>query len=465
MTLYDSVKKTKLPFEPLQEGKVSLYVCGPTVYDDAHLGHAKSALVFDLLRRVLEAEGYEVTFARNITDIDDKIINKARDLGISTNEIAERYTAAYHRDMASIGVRQPTLEPKATESIEPMCEMIQNLINKKHAYVISNGDIYFDTSSDKNYLSLSNRQSNENISRVERVSEKRSEADFALWKAVHDEGVAFDSPFGRGRPGWHLECSAMIERFVSPHVGDYAIDIHGGGADLLFPHHENEAAQTRCATNHELAKYWIHNGFVTIDGEKMSKSLGNSFFLKDALKAYDGEVLRFYLLSTHYRGDFNFNEEDLIASKRRLDRLYRLKKRLFGLTAEMIDTEFKRNLLQALGDDLNVSRAYALIDELISSANEALDQNPKDKTYRQILLSALQNIETILGFGGQNPFEYFQFGLDEATKTKIDTLITQRTEAKKAKDFAASDAIRDELTAMGIAIMDTANGTFWEIRD
>lgn len=465
MTLYDSVKKTKLPFEPLQEGKVSLYVCGPTVYDDAHLGHAKSALVFDLLRRVLEAEGYDVLFARNITDIDDKIINKARDLGISTTEIAERYTAAYTRDMASIGVRKPTLEPKATESIDAMSEMIQKLLDKKHAYVISNGDIYFDTSSDKNYLSLSNRQSSENISRVERVSEKRHDADFALWKAVHDEGVAFNSPFGRGRPGWHLECSAMIEHFVSPHVGEYAIDIHGGGADLLFPHHENEAAQTRCATNHELAKYWIHNGFVTIDGEKMSKSLGNSFFLKDALKAYDGEVLRFYLLSTHYRGDFNFNEEDLIASKRRLDRLYRLKKRLFGLCAEMIDTEFKRNLLEALGDDLNVSRAYALIDELISSANESLDQNPKDKSYRQILLSALQSIETILGFGGQNPFEYFQFGLDEATKTKIDALIAQRTEAKKAKDFAVSDAIRDELTAMGIAIMDTANGTFWEIRD
>lgn len=465
MTLYDSVKKTKLPFEPLQEGKVSLYVCGPTVYDDAHLGHAKSALVFDLLRRVLEAEGYDVLFARNITDIDDKIINKARELGISTNEIAQRYTSAYHRDMEAIGVQKPTLEPKATESIEPMCEMIQNLIDKKYAYRISNGDIYFDTSSDKNYLSLSNRQSSENVSRVERVSEKRHDADFALWKAVHDEGVAFDSPFGRGRPGWHLECSAMIERFVSPHVGEYAIDIHGGGADLLFPHHENEAAQTRCATNHELAKYWMHNGFVTIDGEKMSKSLGNSFFLKDALKAYDGEVLRFYLLSTHYRGDFNFNEEDLIASKRRLDRLYRLKKRLFGLSVEMIDTEFKRNLLEALGDDLNVSRAYALIDELISQANEALDTNPKDKGYRQILLSALQSIETILGFGGQNPFEYFQFGLEEATKTKIDALITQRTKAKKAKDFATSDAIRDELTAMGIAIMDTVNGTFWEIRD
>lgn len=465
MTIYDSVKKTKLPFEPLREGKVSLYVCGPTVYDDAHLGHAKSALVFDLLRRVLEAEGNEVFFARNITDIDDKIINKAQELGISTAEIAERYTAAYHRDMEAIGVQKPTLEPKATESIDAMAEMIQKLLDKNHAYIISNGDIYFDTQSDKNYLSLSNRQSMENLSRVEKVSEKKNEADFALWKAVHDEGVAFDSPFGRGRPGWHLECSAMIERYVRQGEGEYAIDIHGGGADLLFPHHENEAAQTRCATNHELAKYWMHNGFVTIAGEKMSKSLGNSFFLKDALKAYDGEVLRFYLLSTHYRGDFNFNEEDLIASKRRLDRLYRLKKRLFGLTAEYIDTEFKKNLLEALGDDLNVSKAYALIDELIAQANEALDTNPKDKTYRQILLSALATIEAVLGFGDQSPFEYFQFGLDDTTKAKINELITKRTEAKKAKDFAASDAIRDELTALGVSIMDTANGTFWEIRD
>ncbi|HLD22986.1 MAG TPA: cysteine--tRNA ligase [Sulfuricurvum sp.] len=465
MILYDSVQKTKLLFEPLIEGKVSLYVCGPTVYDDAHLGHAKSALVFDLLCRVLEAEGYEVLFARNITDIDDKIINKARELGVTTSEIAERYTSAYHRDMAAIGVKKPTLEPKATESIDAMCEMIQRLLDNKHAYAISNGDIYFDTQSDKNYLSLSNRQSNENVSRVERVSEKRNEADFALWKAVQDEGVAFDSPFGRGRPGWHLECSAMIERYVRQGEGKYAIDIHGGGADLLFPHHENEAAQTRCATNHELAKYWIHNGFVTIDGEKMSKSLGNSFFLKDALKAYDGEVLRFYLLSTHYRGDFNFNEEDLIASKKRLDKLYRLKKRLFGLTAESIDTEFKTSLLNVLGDDLNVSQAYALIDELIAQANEALDTNPKDKLYRQILLSALATVETVLGFGGQNPYQYFQFGLDEATKAKIDDLIARRSEAKKAKDFAASDAIRDELTALGVSIMDTSEGTFWESRD
>jgi cysteinyl-tRNA synthetase len=243
----------------------------------------------------------------------------------------------------------------------------------------------------------------------------------------------------------------------------YAIDIHGGGADLLFPHHENEAAQTRCATDHALAKYWIHNGFINVDGEKMSKSLGNSFFLKDALKAYNGEVLRFYLLSTHYRGDFNFNEEDLIASKKRLDRLYRLKKRVFGLTAEVIDTDFKTALLDVLNDDMNVSKAYALIDELISFANDALDANPKDKIFRQILLSSLAFIETVLGFGEQNPYEYFQFGIDDATKAKIDGLISKRSEAKALKDFPTSDAIRNELTSMNVSIMDTVNGTFWEI--
>ncbi|MDD5212151.1 MAG: cysteine--tRNA ligase [Sulfuricurvum sp.] len=463
MFLYDSVQKTKCKFESLIEGKVSLYVCGPTVYDDAHLGHAKSALVFDLLTRILEADGYDVLFARNITDIDDKIINKARELGVSTADIAQRYTQAYHRDMAAIGVRPPTLEPKATESIAAMVEMIQKLLTNKHAYTISNGDIYFDTASDKGYLSLSNRQSQENISRVDKVSEKRNEADFALWKAVHDESVSFESPFGSGRPGWHLECSAMIEQHLVTKDLPYAIDIHGGGADLLFPHHENEAAQTRCATNHALAKYWIHNGFINVDGEKMSKSLGNSFFLKDALKAYNGETLRFYLLSTHYRGDFNFNEEDLIASKKRLDRLYRLKKRIFGLTTNVIDTEFKTALLDVLNDDMNVSKAYALIDELIASANDSLDANAKDKLYRQKLISSLAIIESVLGFGGQNPYEYFQFGLGDVTKAKIDSLIAKRSEAKALKDFAASDAIRDELTAMKVSIMDTANGTFWEI--
>jgi cysteinyl-tRNA synthetase len=463
MHIYDSVAKTKRAFEPLIPGKVSLYVCGPTVYDDAHLGHAKSALVFDLLRRVLEAEGYDVTYARNITDIDDKIINKSKEAGIPIAELTDTYTEAYHRDMAALGVQRPTLEPKATESLEAMSDLIAKLIDKGHAYRTAEGDVYFDTQSDGGYLGLSHRHQDEadTQQRVESSEHKRHPADFALWKAVHDDSVAFDSPFGKGRPGWHTECSAMIEKHLDTDR-EYAIDIHGGGADLLFPHHENEAAQTRCATGHELARYWMHNGFVTIGGEKMSKSLGNSFFIKDALKAYPGEVLRFFLLGTHYRSDFNFNEEDLLASKKRLDRLYRLKKRLFGMKVVEEKTPFQSALLEALGDDLNISKALALLDEMIAEANEGLDAAPKDKGLKRRILADLAYVETLLGFGTMNPYEYFQHGIDTETKQKIEALIEARNDAKKEKDFARSDALRDEIAALGVQLMDTPQGTFWE---
>jgi len=466
MYIYNSVSKTKEKFEPLIAGKVSLYVCGPTVYDDAHLGHAKSALVFDMLRRVLEANGYDVTFARNITDIDDMIIKKATENGLDIATLTEEYTAAYHRDMDALGVRRPDIEPKATESLEAMNELIQSLIDKGHAYQISNGDVYFDTQSDKNYLSISHRRQEEDdtMSRVESSNEKRHPADFALWKSVSDDSITFDSPFGPGRPGWHTECSAMIEKHLSTGK-EYSIDIHGGGADLLFPHHENEAAQTRCSSDHELAKYWMHNGFVNINGEKMSKSLGNSFFIKDALGIYQGEVLRFYLLSTHYRSNFNFNEEDLLASKKRLDKLYRLKKRLFGLKNSGESTKFQTKLLEVLSDDMNISEALALLDAMISEANEALDANAKDKVTKRVSVANLAYVETVLGFGTMNPFEYFQFGFDEESKTKINTLIIQRSEAKKEKDFERSDAIRDEILSFNVAIMDTAEGTFWERLD
>jgi cysteinyl-tRNA synthetase len=467
MVIYDSVAKTKREFTPQRGNEVSLYVCGPTVYDDAHLGHAKSALVFDLLWRVLHVNGYQVTYARNITDIDDKIINKAKESGVSITDITDTYTKAYHDDMAALGITRPNIEPRATDSLEAMYEMIAKLIKKNHAYQTASGDVYFDTKSDSKYLSISHQhqddQSRQN--RVESCSFKRNASDFALWKSVaDDDAVAFDSPFGRGRPGWHLECSAMIEKHLAGE-GEFAIDIHGGGADLLFPHHENEAAQTRCSSNHELAAYWMHNGFVNINGEKMSKSLGNSFFIKDALKVYDGEVLRFYLLATHYRANFNFNEEDLLASKKRLDKLYRLKKRLFGLKATELNTPFQSELLEALNDDLNVSLALARIDAMISYVNEKLDANAKDKVTKREAMANLALIEKVLGFGVQNPFEYFQQGVDEATKEKINQLITARTTAKKAKDFATSDALRDEILALGVSIMDTAEGTFWEKSD
>jgi len=462
--IFDSVQKTKLEFKPQVEGKATLYVCGPTVYDDAHLGHAKSALVFDLLSRILKANGYDVTYARNITDIDDKIINKAKEQNKDIKEITDFYTEAFHKEMEEIGVKRPDLEPKATESLDAMYDLIQKLIDKGHAYATTDGDVYFDTSSDSEYLSLSKRvqEDDDRSARVQSSDQKKNPADFALWKNVKDSSVTFESPFGKGRPGWHLECSAMIEKHLAHNDTQAAVDIHGGGADLLFPHHENEAAQTRCATNHKLANYWMHNGFVNIDGEKMSKSLGNSFFLKDALKEYDGEVLRFYLLSTHYRSNFNFNEEDLMSSKKRLDKIYRLKKRLFGLAGNDHETEFKTKLLEVLSDDLNISSALALIDEMITQANETLDTAGKHKQLKKDTLSNLAYIEEVLGFGVKNPYEYFQFGVDSDTKEKIDQLIKQRDEAKKAKDFETSDKLRDEILNFCVNIMDTPQGTFWE---
>ena len=464
MLIFDSVQKEKREFTPLQEGKATLYVCGPTVYDDAHLGHAKSALVFDLLTRVLKANGYDVTYARNITDIDDKIIKKAQTQNKDIKEITDFYTDAFHTEMEAIGVSRPDIEPKATESLEAMYTMIQKLIDKGHAYATSEGDVYFDTASDSRYLSLSKRHQEDDArqERVESSSLKKNPADFALWKSVKDGSITFESPFGSGRPGWHLECSAMIEKHLAKPDMPYAVDIHGGGADLLFPHHENEAAQTRCSANHALANYWMHNGFVNINGEKMSKSLGNSFFLKDALKEYDGELLRFYLLSTHYRSNFNFNTEDLATAKKRLDKIYRLKKRLFGLASSEIETEFQIKLLEALSDDMNVSTALALIDDMISSANETLDTAGKHKVLKRETLANLSYIETLLGFGVKNPYEYFQFGIDEATKAKLSELIAKRDEAKKEKNFELSDTLRDEILAFGVNLMDTPQGTFWE---
>lgn len=464
MHIYDSVKKQKRPFEPIHQGKASIYVCGPTVYDDAHLGHARSSLAFDLLSRTLKAHGYLVTMGKNFTDIDDKIIKKVEATGQSMEDITSFYIERYLQEMAALGIQRADIEPKATESLEAIEAMIQKLIDKDIAYVISTGDVYFDTSKDKHYGNISHRVADDedSQSRVEHTSEKRNPKDFALWKACKGaDDICFDTAFSRGRPGWHIECSAMIEKHFT---GDenYSIDIHGGGADLLFPHHENEAAQSRCTTGHELAKYWMHNGFVQIDGEKMSKSLGNSFFLKDALELYDGEVLRYYLNAVHYRNDFNFSEEELQLNKKRLDKLYRLKKRVSPGKASLVNKNFKKVMLDAMGDDLNISTALAHIDELVAKTNDALDANPKDKALKKETLANIDFIDELLGFGGKEPFSYFQIGVDEALKIKIEALITQRIEAKKEKDFARSDAIRDEISVLGVNIMDTTNGTLWE---
>ncbi len=460
--IYDSVKKEKVEFVSIKENIAKIYVCGPTVYDDSHLGHARSAIAFDLLHRLLKSNGYEVIMTKNFTDIDDKIIKKMNETSRTLEDITSQYINAYKADMYALNILNNTIEPKATENLEIMKDMITNLISKDIAYKTSDS-VYFDTSKDALYGSISHKASDENSqARVEANHEKRNPSDFALWKFAKENDVSFEAPFGLGRPGWHIECSAMIEKHLAYKQTPYQIDIHGGGADLLFPHHENEAAQTRCSSNQQLAKYWMHNGFVNIDGEKMSKSLGNSFFLKDVLKSYSGEVIRFYLMSAHYRANFNFNEEDLTSSKKRLDKLYRIKKRVYGTEASTVNSKFKEDILNALNDDINTSKAFSLIDEMISNANDKLDLNPKDKNLKKELIANILFINDILGIAFNDAYEYFQFGIDEDSKNKIEALIEKRNEAKKLKDFATADAVRDELTALEISLMDTVNGTVWE---
>ncbi len=461
--LYDSVQKEKLPFVPQLENKATIYVCGPTVYDDAHLGHARSSIVFDLLHRVLKANDYDVTMAKNFTDVDDKIIRKIKESGKTLEEITTFYINSYKQDMEQLNILPNDLEPYATQNIDAMVSMINKLLDSNKAYKLNDG-IYLDTSKDTNYGSISHRASDENSqARVEVNNDKKDQKDFAMWKFFSPEEVGFDSNFGYGRPGWHIECSAMIDAHLSNHDLPYAIDIHGGGADLLFPHHENEASQTRCCTSQELSKYWMHNGFVNINGEKMSKSLGNSFFLNDALNQYDGEVIRFYMMTAHYRADFSFSEDDLKSSKKRLDKLYRLKKRLYGVQSHNKPNKgLTSALFEALNDDMNTSKALASIDEYISLSNDAFDKEPKNKNLKKEIIASIEFIDSILGVGSKDAYKYFQFGISLDEKENIEKLIQDRNDAKKEKNFDLSDKIRDELNKMGISLMDSASGTLWE---
>ncbi|MBT0612404.1 cysteine--tRNA ligase [Campylobacter hyointestinalis] len=457
MQIYDSVLKQKVEFKPIRENEANIYVCGPTVYDDAHLGHAKSSISFDLLRRTLKALGYKVKFVKNFTDIDDKILKKMSESGKSLEDITNYYINRYKADMSALNVLEPSISPKATTSLDDIILYISELVKNGSAYRLDDG-IYFDTSKDENYLSLSGRKDENLVARVESSDEKRDPKDFVLWK--FDEKW-YESPFGKGRPGWHSECVAMIQKHF---VGndEFEIDIHAGGADLLFPHHENEAAQCRCAKHKNLAKYWMHNGFVQVGNEKMSKSLGNSFFIKDALELVPGEALRFYLMSSHYRANFNYNIEDLKSSKKRLDKIYRLKKRLGKITASNVDDKFKNDLLKFMGDDLNISASLGIIDEMINLANQTLDNEPKNKAFKAVTAANLEFIKELLGIGYADEFEWFQWGVDGEEKERILSLIEQRNKAKKDKNFALADMIRAELANLNVSIMDTANGVVWE---
>lgn len=456
--LYNSLSKTK---EILEQDEVRIYVCGPTVYDDAHLGHARSAIVFDLLRRFLRFLGCKVVFAKNFTDIDDKIINRSKNENIEMNILTQKYIDRYISDMVAVGVDRADIEPRATEYISQMVELVELLLNNGFAYTISNQDIYFDTSKAPNYGYFASQNIDDTQNRVISTDEKRNPKDFVLWKA--DNSIfGYDTKIGRGRPGWHLECSAMIKSSLAYIDREYQIDIHCGGSDLAFPHHENEIAQSEMAYNQKLSKLWLHNGFVNINNQKMSKSLNNSFFLKDALKIFDGEILRFYLMSIHYRANFNFANDDIISSKKRLDRYYRLKKRVENSDITTPDDSFVENIKSAMSDDMNISMALSIIDNMVSVANEEIDKTPKDKILISKIHSNLEVIKDIFGILRYSSTEYFQLGVDDNTKQEITKAIESRLEAKKSKNYQLADEIRSRLLEIGISLMDTANGTVWE---
>ncbi|GMB96148.1 Cysteinyl-tRNA synthetase CysS [Helicobacter sp. NHP22-001] len=467
--LFDSHRKQKCPFKPLKAPDVLIYVCGPTVYDYSHLGHARSAITFDLLSRMLTLSGYRVHLVKNFTDIDDKIIAKALQKNTDIQTLTEFFIQAYLQDMQALGVQRAKLEPKASAHLDNIVQMVQGLLDQGFAYQTPNGDVYLDTSLDKAYGSLSGHSLElESVSRIEDNPEKKHPQDFTLWKAYKGKGdMGYPSALGKGRPGWHIECSAMIEASGAYTDTPYQIDIHGGGSDLFFPHHENEASQTRCAFAQELAQFWVHNGFVNISGEKMSKSLGNSFYIKDALRTYDGEVLRNYLLGVHYSAILNFSPEDLASQKKRLDKLYRLKKRALELAPapSVANATFTHALLESMQDDLNISKALSVLEEHLHLSNEKLDNtaNKVDKKHgASQILADLLFVESLLGLGGKEPSVYFQLGVDSALKEYINTQIALRQEAKKAKDFARADEIRQALSQRGIALMDTPKGTIWE---
>ncbi len=451
--LHDTRQGRKVPFEPLVEGEVTMYLCGPTVYNYAHIGNARPAVVFDLLARVLRRR-YKLKFARNFTDVDDKINAASIETGKPINEITERFMQIYNEDMAALGVLPPDVEPRATEHIAEMVEMIAVLVEKGFAYE-SSDHVLFDVEAHKGYGALSNRSLREMIAgaRVEVADYKRSAHDFVLWKPSTPELPGWESPWGRGRPGWHIECSAMAAK----HLGE-TIDIHAGGQDLIFPHHENELAQSSCAHDgKDFSRYWVHNGFLSIDHEKMSKSIGNVLLVHNLIEAIPGEVIRMALLSAHYRQPLDWSDETVESARRMLDRLYGAVRGIDVSDDARAAVEPLESVIAALEDDLNTPKAMAEFFGLAKKLNKETDEKQQ-----QQLAAEMYATGDLLGLLQTDPEEWFAGHVEgELSAAEINTLIEKRKAARAAKDFAAADAIRDELAAAGIQIEDGPDGTTW----
>ena len=452
LKIYNTLARAKQIFTPIVPGKVSMYVCGMTVYDYCHLGHARVMVVFDMVNRWLRCSGYAVTYVRNVTDIDDKIIARANENGETITELTSRFIDAMNEDAAKLGVWRPDREPHATDYIHEMTTMIGSLIEKQHAYAADNGDVYYAVSSFAGYGKLSGK-SLEDLRAGERVevdTHKRDPMDFVLWKAAKPGEPSWDSPWGPGRPGWHIECSAMGARHLGPHF-----DIHGGGQDLQFPHHENEIAQSEGAHGCTFVNYWMHNGFIRVDDEKMSKSLGNFFTIREVLEKYDAEVVRFFILRAHYRSPLNYSDHHLNDARQALTRLYTA---LRGLDLPQVEIDWQQpeaaRFKEALDDDFNTPEAFAVLFELANEVN-------RSGSLAQAGL--LRGLAGKLGLLQRNPDEFLKSGNDDGglTAEKVDALIAERLAARKDRNFAEADRIRDELAVQGIILEDTPQGTSW----
>lgn len=452
--IYNSLSRRKEPFQPIEPGKARMYVCGMTVYDYCHLGHARVMVVFDVIARHLRQSGYDLTYVRNITDIDDKIIKRAQENGEDYTALTERFIRAMHEDSAALGVLPPDQEPRATASMADIIRMIGTLIDRGHAYAAANGDVYYDVSSFAGYGQLSGEQPDalRAGARVDVDEAKDDPLDFVLWKAAKPGEPAWDSPWGPGRPGWHIECSAMSTRCLGEHF-----DIHGGGMDLKFPHHENEIAQSEGATGHKFVNYWIHNGFVQVDEEKMSKSLGNFFTVREVLARYRPEEVRFFILGSHYRSPLNYTEDNLNKARSALSRLYTA---LRGVdrSGGTVLAEHAERFRAAMDDDFNTPEAVAVLFEVANRLNRAREQGAPLAD----LAVTLTVLGGTLGLLQEDPDAYFQGGagggVDDAA---IQALIDARSAARRARDWAESDRIRELLKEQGVLLDDGPQGTVW----
>lgn len=452
LKIYNTLTRSKQEFKPIEENKIGMYVCGVTTYDLCHIGHARTFVNFDVIVRYLRFSGYDVTYVRNITDIDDKIIKRANERGVSAKDLANQYIDEMHKDFDSLNIKRPDIEPKATETIEEIIAFVQKLIDNKNAYVSENGDVVFDINSFKDYGKLSGQILDELQAgaRIEVAKSKHNPLDFVLWKMSKEGEPYWDSPCGKGRPGWHIECSAMNNKYLGSEF-----DIHGGGSDLIFPHHENEIAQSCCANHTSYVHYWMHSGMVMINEEKMSKSLNNFFTIRDVLKTYDAETVRFFLLSGQYRSPLNYSQENLDKARAALNRFYTTLRDVKSIKEVTGDDEYVAKFKEYMDDDFNTPGAISVLFDLVKQINKADDETAS------VLAGRLKQLSSVLGILEQDPATFLMSGANNDDAQEIEALIKERNEARLAKDWARADAARDKLKAMNVELEDGPNGTTW----